>query len=192
MKWRGAAAGAKEDALEGATRTRRLAAVAAVAIAALVGVCAVADAASGRGRGTDSATKVTAALAVVALAATILAVTRIARALPFAGAFAAAAWLVALAVDTDRWWMAPAGGLGVVVLLLVAAPAEVRLDDALRRRVVADRVLALSVGGVGAVAAAVIADMGGPPSVAAGAWVAMAAVVVLAAVVARVLARIAR
>lgn len=170
----------------------RFRAVAAVLVAVMVGGGAVADVSSGRGPGTDAATKLTTVLAVVALVATALAVTRVPRALPFAGAFAGLSWMVALSADADRWWPATVGGLGVVLLLLIAAPTEAMLDKGLRRQVVVDRTQALIVGVVGAGVATAIADTGDPSAVATGAWVAVAAVVALAAVLRFLFRRTAR
>ena len=162
----------------------------AVLLAALVGGLAAADAASGHGTGTGTAVAAVLVLAAGSTIASLLAVVRLPSALAFAGTFAALAWAIALVVDTQRWWAAPSGGLGVVAVLVVASPRERWIDGAIARRVAADRAAAVGMAIVGAGVAAAMVGSTGAATVLVGVSVAVGSLSVLVVLLARLFRRV--
>ena len=162
----------------------------AVLLAALVGGLAAADAASGHGTGRGTAVAAVLILAAASTMASLLAALRLPSALAFAGTFAALAWAIALVVDTQRWWAAPTGGLGVVALLVVASPRERWIDATIARRVAADRAAAFGMAIVGAGVAAVLVGSTGAATVSVGVSVALGSLLVLVVVSARLFRRV--
>ena len=165
-------------------------AVVAGLLAALVGGFAAADAASGHGTGTGTAVATVLILTAAATIASVLAVLRLPSALVFAGTFAALAWAIALVIDTQRWWAAPAGGLGVVALLVVASPRERWIDETIARRVGADRAAAFGMAVVGAGMAAAMVGSIGAATVLVGVSVAVGSLLVLVVVFTRLFRRV--
>ena len=162
----------------------------AVLLTALVGGLATTDAASGHGAGTGPAVGAVVVLATASTMVTLLAVVRLPSALAFAGTFAALEWAIALVVDTQRWWAAPTGGLGVVALLVVASPRERWMDAAIAARVAADRATAFAMAIVGAGVAAAVVGSTGAATVSVGVSVAVGSLLVLVVVLARLLRRV--
>ena len=156
-------------------------AVTAVLVAAVVGALAVADAATGSGVAFIAVRWAVAVLAVLCVVTTGMSLAWRHSALPFAAGFGALAWVVSLAADRSRWWVAPIAGVGLVVLLLVAAPFERASDRGVRQSIRRDRAGAVGVATIAVVGTLLVTGAADTVTLAAGA---LLAVVSLGALVA--------
>ena len=154
---------------------------AAMLLAAVVGGSALADAATGSGVAFIAVRWTVAVLAVLCVVATGVSVAWRLSALPLAAGFGALAWVVALAADRSRSWVAPMAGVGLVTLLLVAAPFERTSDRGVRRSILLDRAGAIGVATVGVVGTLLLTGAAHSVTLAAGALLAVASLGALAA-----------
>ena len=156
-------------------------AVTAVLVAAVVGALAVADAATGSGVAFVAVRWAVAVLAVLCVVTTGMSLAWRHSALPFAAGFGALAWVVALAADRSRSWVAPMAGVGLVTLLLVAAPFERTSDRGVRRSILLDRAGAIGVATVGVAGTLLLTGAAHSVTLATGALLAVASLGALAA-----------